>query len=419
MSETLQQVERAFSVVDITIDVKKIISKPKRVIQVNIPVKLDNGSIEVFTGYRVQHNDALGPFKGGIRFHPELTLEEVHELAFLMALKCAACKLPYGGAKGGVKVDTKEFSEGELERISRGYIRLMWKYLGKNSDVPAPDMYTNEKIMGWMADEFETLRGHKEPGFITGKPILLGGSQGRGTATAKGAFYVLEEFAKKEGLKEKTVAVQGFGNAGTALVKFLQQAGYKVVAVSDSSGALYDPDGIKANEKELEDMKAHHGSFKAIVQQLQLANETQDKGNVKFITNSELLELNVEVLIPAAMENQITKYNASRIKAPVIIEVANGPVSYDADLILEQRGIKVVPDIIANAGGVIVSYLEWVQNNQGIYMAEDDVNVHLKRMITTAFNKAHELANAKNVSLRMGAYGVALQNIATAIQHRL
>ncbi|MEK6916989.1 MAG: Glu/Leu/Phe/Val dehydrogenase, partial [Nanoarchaeota archaeon] len=336
----------------------KLLLTPNKVIQEELEVKMDSGEMKKFQAFRVQYNRARGPTKGGIRYHPNVSLGEVKSLAFWMAVKCAVVDIPYGGAKGGIIVNPKELSQKELERLSRAFIRAIYKDIGPMKDIPAPDVYTNSQIMAWMLDEYEKLTGENAPGVITGKPLELGGSKGRSFATSQGGAYVLREFAKIKGLQpeETTVAVQGFGNAGSFIAKILDEWGYKIVAVSDSKGGIYNKNGL--NIKALEHHKEKTGSV---------------KGFAVDISNKELLELDVDVLVPAALENQITSQNADKIKAKVILELANGPVTPEADELLAKKKIAVLPDVLANAGGVTVSYFEWVQNLYGYYWEEAEI----------------------------------------------
>jgi glutamate dehydrogenase (NADP+) len=321
-----------------------LLSNPRRVFQFNFPIKMDTGKIEVISGFRVQFNDALGPTKGGIRFHETVDLSEVTQLAFLMSLKTSLVRLPYGGAKGGIRINPKNLSEGELERVTRGYIRELHKYIGVDVDIPAPDVNTNPKVMGWMLDEYEKLNGVKAPGIVTGKPLRLGGSKGRDVATSLGAFYIIEEKYKE--VKDKStikVVIQGFGNAGSHLAKQLQDLGFTIIAISDSSSGLYSREGLEVDQ------------FIGYKEGRKHFSDYTSKNEVKLITNKELLELECDILIPAALGGEITSENAKNIKAKTIVEVANGPVTVEADQLLEGKNIEVIPDILANAGGVIVS----------------------------------------------------------------
>lgn len=341
-----------------------ILKNPKRILTTNYPVRLDNGNIKLISAFRVQYNDALGPTKGGIRFHQSVDLGEVSELAFLMSLKTSLAGLPYGGAKGGVKINPKEFSDGELERVSRGYVKEMFKFIGEDIDIPAPDVNTNPKIMGWMLDEYERMLGKKAPGTFTGKPIVLGGSLGRDKSTAKGGFFILEEKYKNVDKSKLKVVIQGYGNAGQNIAEMLSTQGFKIIATSDSSCAIYDEKGLDV--KKLSEFKSND------------KNSFKNLEGYKKITNEELLELDCDLLIPAALGGVITSKNVNNIKAKVILELANSPISPGADSILKEKGIEVIPDILANSGGVIVSYFEWVQNLQNYYWTEKEVDDRLK-----------------------------------------
>jgi glutamate dehydrogenase/leucine dehydrogenase len=375
---------------------------PKRAISVSFPVKMDDGSIQYFQGYRVNYNDSRGPAKGGVRFHPNVSIEEVKALSLWMALKTAVVDVPYGGGKGGVIVNPKQLSQDELERLARGYVRALSFEFDPDIDVPAPDVYTSPQTMAWMLDEIEIIRGKHIPAVITGKPIPLGGSQARTYSTSQGGFYVMQEYLRKKGKKpeETTIAIQGAGNVGGFFARIASKAGYKVVAISDSSGAIYDASGLDI-EAVLERKRKTRSVLK----------DKKDK-----LTNSELLELDVDVLVPAALENQITSENADRIKAKAILEMANGPVTPEADEMLANRNIDVIPDILANAGGVLVSYFEWSQNRNGFYWKEDEVLERLKEHMVKAFNDVIE--KKKNLSFRTAAYILAIERIMEAEQLR-
>lgn len=379
------------------------LTRPKRVISVSIPIKLDDGDVKVFEGYRVQFNDLRGPFKGGIRYHPDADLDEVKALAFLMTWKCTVVDIPFGGAKGGVVCDPKKMTSCELERLSRGYIQALYSFVGPQIDVPAPDVYTTPQIMGWMMDEFSKHTGHNVFGMITGKPIAIGGSALRHKSTALGCFYVMEEAIKKLDLKNPKVAIQGFGNAGSKIAEILAEKGYTVVAVSDSTSGLYSPKGLNVSE-----VIKHKDKTKSLT----------GYKDAQPITNEELLELDVDVLLPAALSNSIHKGNASKVKAKLILELANGPTSMEADEILFKKGITVVPDILANAGGVVVSYFEWVQNNTGYSWQEYQVDKHLKRKMTDAFDLTFNAAKEHNCDLRTGAYVQAIRKMDDVLRAR-
>lgn len=387
-------------------EVHAVLREPMRIMQVSIPVKMDNGKVKTFQGFRVQYNDARGPTKGGIRFHPEETIDTVKALAAWMTWKCAIVDVPYGGGKGGVVCNSKEMSEGELERLSRGYIRAINYFIGPERDIPAPDVYTTPQIMAWMMDEYSKLKGYNVPGMITGKPIPLGGSLGRGDATARGGMYALKEAAKylNIDLKKATVAVQGYGNAGQFAAQLATEMfGSNVVAVSDSKGGIY-------NEKGLD--------WKAVLEHKKKTGSVTGFKGAKEITNEGLLELNVDVLIPAALENVITEKNAGRIKAKIILELANGPTTPEADKILHRNKIFVIPDFLANAGGVTVSYFEWVQNLYGYYWTEKEVHEKLEAKMVKAFRDVIEMAEKYKVDNRTAAYMVSVNRVAEAMKLR-
>jgi glutamate dehydrogenase len=381
-----------------------LLKEPLRLLTVRIPVKMDDGTVKVFTGYRSQHNDAVGPTKGGVRFHPEVNEEEVKALSIWMSLKCGITNLPYGGGKGGIICDPKKMSLRELERLSRGYVRAISQIVGPTKDIPAPDVYTNAQIMAWMMDEYSRLREFDSPGFITGKPIVLGGSEGRETATARGVTICIEEALKKKGkeLQGARVVIQGFGNAGSYLAKFLHDAGAKVVAVSDVYAAVYDPNGLDINY--LLDRRDSFGTF------------SQQFTNT--ISNKELLELECDILVPAAISNQITAHNAAHIKAAIVVEAANGPTTLEATKILTERDILLVPDILASSGGVTVSYFEWVQNNQGYYWSEEEVDEKLVKIMKSSFENIYQTANRYKVDMRLAAYMVGIRKVAEASSFR-
>lgn len=391
-----------------------LLEHPKRVVDVAIPVRMDNGKLEVFRGYRVQYSDARGPTKGGIRFHPQVDLDEVKALALLMTLKCGVVSLPFGGAKGGVVVDPKKLSPTELERLSRGYISALFDVIGEDTDIPAPDVYTNPTIMGWMADEYARLRRKYVPAIITGKPLPLGGSKGREVATSMGAFIVLQEAVKRVGKTpaETTVAVQGFGNAGYHLARFLHDAGFRVVAVSDSRGGVYFEEGL--DPQHLWEVKKKSG----VVDEVIVHGALKKEKGAKKISNKELLELDVDVLVPAALESVITEENVGRVKAGVVVEVANGPVTYEAGKELTKRGVLVIPDILANAGGVTVSYFEWVQNRQGWYWTEEEVFSRLEERMKREFEAVHALADRHGGDWYLAAFMLAVQRVAEAVESK-
>jgi len=376
---------------------------PNRFIEVNFPVKMDDGSIKTFRGYRSQHNNANGPYKGGIRFSLEVSESEVKALSMWMTWKCAVVNIPFGGGKGGVIVNTKQLSKNELERLSRNFIKAIHEAIGPDKDVPAPDMYTTPEIMTWMVDEYSKLVGKDSPAVITGKPVEKGGSKGRTEATGQGGVFVLQKLAEKENLtpQNTTVAVQGSGNVGYYFAKLASQLGFKVVTLSDSKGGIFNPKGLDI-DKAIKH-KNETGSF----------SQYQD---AQPISNKELLELEVDVLVPAAIENVITADNADNIKAKYIIEMANGPVTPNADVILNKKGVLVVPDILANSGGVTVSYFEWLQNKQNESWSTDKVTQKLEKIITSAFDDTWNSMKKYQTDMRMGAYALAVSRVVKAMK---
>ncbi|MFM7885747.1 MAG: Glu/Leu/Phe/Val family dehydrogenase [Pseudanabaena sp.] len=402
----------AIAHVDISEDAIERLKSPKASLQVAIPVRMDDGTLKVFQGYRVRYNDLRGPTKGGIRFHPSVNMDEVKSLAFWMTFKCAVVNLPFGGAKGGVAVDPKQLSKFELERLSRGYIDAIADFIGADVDIPAPDVQTNQTIMGWMVDEYSNIQRRLCPAAITGKPLAMNGSVGRETATGLGAFFVIETLLPllKRQREQTTVAIQGFGNVGAAIADLLSQGGYKVVAVSDSKGGIYAPQGLDVPS--IISYKNSTRRFQAVYCQDSVCNIVEHKK----ITNEELLQLDVDILIPAALENQITEHNAHQIHAKYIFEIANGPVNPAADRILEQQGIMVFPDILVNAGGVTVSYFEWVQNRSGLYWTIEEINDRLKQSMVTETLKIWKIAEQKQISMRTAAYVHALKRLSESIE---
>jgi glutamate dehydrogenase (NAD(P)+) len=417
MSETTPLVENAFecaqtqlrqvaATLEIDPGVIELLSYPKRELTVHFPVRMDDGSIRIFTGYRVHHNDARGPVKGGIRYSTMVTQDEVRALSMWMTWKCAVVNLPYGGAKGGVVVDPRALSERELERLTRRYASEIDIMIGPAVDIPAPDLGTDGRVMAWIMDTYSMHRDYSVPGVVTGKPIEIGGSLGRVEATGRGVTYVTLEACRRRGvsLQGATVAVQGFGNVGSVTARLLHEAGAKVVAVSDRYSGVYSPAGLDV--KSLYEHRAAGG----LLAEHPLKHED--------VTNDELLELPVDILIPAAIEGQITERNAGRVQAGMIIEAANGPTTPGGDAILAQRDIYVVPDILANAGGVIVSYFEWVQDLQSFFWEETEVNQRLQRIITNAYNEVAAVAEERNLRLRDAAMVVALRRVVEAIRIR-
>ncbi|PAD39369.1 glutamate dehydrogenase [Terribacillus sp. 7520-G] len=404
LESTQRVVQSALKKLGYPEEVYELLKEPVRLMTVRIPVRMDDGSTKIFTGYRAQHNDAVGPTKGGVRFHPEVSENEVKALSIWMSLKAGIVDLPYGGGKGGIICDPREMSFRELEGVSRGYVRAISQIVGPTKDIPAPDVMTNSQIMAWMMDEYSRMDEFNNPGFITGKPIVLGGSQGRETATAKGVTICLREAAKQKGISIEgaRVVIQGFGNAGSYLAKFMHEAGAKVIGISDAYGALYDPDGL-----DIDYLLDRRDSFGTVTN---LFKST--------ITNTELLELDCDILVPAAVENQITKDNAHNIKAQIVIEAANGPTTFEATEILTERGILLVPDVLASAGGVTVSYFEWVQNNQGYYWTEQEVEERLEKVMLKGFQNVYQTAQTRRVDMRLAAYMVGVRKMAEASRFR-
>ena len=382
---------------------------PERELKVSVPVVMDDGSVQVFEGYRVQHSSLRGPCKGGIRFHKDSDIEEVKALALWMTMKCAVANIPYGGAKGAVKVDPAKLSRGELQRLTRRYTAMVLPLIGPEKDIPAPDVNTNAETMGLIMDTYSMLKGYTVPGVVTGKPVEIGGSLGRSEATGRGVMITAMQLMKKLGMQPENTraAVQGFGNVGSAAADLLAKQGVKICALSDVSGGIYCADGLDVS-KVRAFIAAEKGRF--------LKDYTID--DVRHITNEELLEADVDLLIPAALENQITAENAGKIRAKYIVEAANGPTSVEADAILTQRGITVVPDILANAGGVVVSYFEWVQNIQSLMWEEKEVNRHLEEIMVRAFEEVWSICKEKQVTMRMAAYMSALKRLITAKHFR-
>ncbi|CDQ39781.1 glutamate dehydrogenase [Virgibacillus kapii] len=404
LSSTRTVVKTALEKLGYPDEVFELLKDPIRMMTVRIPVRMDDGSIKVFTGYRAQHNDAVGPTKGGVRFHPDVTETEVKALSIWMSLKAGIVDLPYGGGKGGIICDPREMSFRELEGLSRGYVRAISQIVGPTKDIPAPDVFTNSQIMAWMMDEYSRIDEFNNPGFITGKPIVLGGSHGRESATAKGVTICINEAAKKKGIDVKgaRIVVQGFGNAGSFLAKFLHDAGAKVVGISDAYGALHDPEGL-----DIDYLLDRRDSFGTVTK---LFNNT--------LSNQELLELDCDILVPAAVENQITEKNADKIKASIVVEAANGPTTMEATRILSERGVLLVPDVLASAGGVTVSYFEWVQNNQGYYWTEEEIDTKLHEIMIKSFNSIYNTAENRRVDMRLAAYMIGVRKMAEASRFR-
>ena len=408
----LARLDEAAKHVEIPEETFQRLHYPKAVLSVSVPVRMDDGRLRVFEGYRVQHSDLLGPGKGGLRYHPDVDLDEVKALAFWMTCKCAIMDLPYGGAKGGVAVNPKELSMLELERLSRGFIRRIADFIGPEVDIPAPDVYTNERIMGWMMDEYSEVVRKRSPAVITGKPLALGGSLGRAGATGRGGYFCLRELARERDWKasETRVAIHGFGNAGQAIARLLHEDGFKIVAVSDSGGAIFDQDGLDI-PRIIEGKQSGKPVESAYCRQ-----SVCDQDGVETLSNADLLTLDVDVLIPAALDDVITEDNAEQIQASVILELANGPTTLEADRILDRRGVSVVPDILANAGGVTVSYYEWVQNRTGDYWSEEEIDQRLEERMVSQFGKVLDLASEQELSIRQAAYCLALQRLGAAAE---
>lgn len=411
-ADAIKRLERAAELAQLDDETLERLRHPKALIQVSIPVRMDNGSLRVFSGYRVRHDDTRGPAKGGIRYHPDVSLDEIKALAFWMTCKCAVVGIPFGGAKGGVIVNPKELSRLELERLSRGFIRMIGDFIGPDTDIPAPDVYTNAMVMGWMMDEYSKTHRRHTPAVITGKPIPLGGSLGRDDATGRGAYYCIKELERRKRWVPSSVrvAVQGFGNAGQHVASLLHADGYRLVAVSDSQGGCYRKDGFDIPS--LIQIKNQTRRLKAVYCEGSVC-EAVDSDT---ITNAQLLEMEVDLLIPAALENQITAENAAAVKAPVIVEVANGPITGEADRVLNEKGTMVVPDILANAGGVTVSYFEWVQNRQGYYWSLEEVHEKLRTVMQREFQSVYELMEDKNLDMRTAAYVHGLRRIEQAVE---
>jgi glutamate dehydrogenase (NADP+) len=410
-SDASKRLETALKYVAISEDAVEHLKYPKSSLSVSIPVRMDDGSLKVFQGHRVRYDNTRGPAKGGVRYHPGVSLDEVQSLAFWMTFKCAVLNLPFGGGKGGITVDPKALSKLELERLSRGYIDAIADFIGPDVDILAPDVYTNAMIMGWMMDQYSIIRRQISPAVVTGKPLTMGGSAGRDEATATGAYFVIETILPKFQLipSKTTVAVQGFGNAGAVLAEQLYKAGYKVVAVSDSQGGIYAPNGLDIPS--IRQYKASGNKVKAVYYKNTVCNIVEHE----VVSNEELLGLEVDVLVPAALENQINETNAKMIKAKYIFEVANGPVTSAADKILEEKGIYVIPDILVNAGGVTVSYFEWVQNRSGLYWTIEEVNQRMKQKIVAETERIWAISQELAISIRTAAYVHALNRLGEAL----
>lgn len=405
LESSLAQLEEAAQFLDLDEGLLQIFRTPKRSLTVSIPTQMDDGSLRVFQGYRVHHSIARGPAKGGLRYHPDVTREEVHALAMWMTWKCALANIPYGGAKGGVACTPGDLSIGELERMTRRFASEILPLIGPEVDIPAPDMGTDEQVMAWIMDTYSMNKGYSVPGVVTGKPISIGGSAGRGGATSRGVVYVTLQAMKAKGIDPDgaTVAIQGFGKVGGFAAEVFHDAGLKVVAVSDYKGGVASPLGLNPNALR------HH---------IREAGTVAGAPGTDDITNADLLAMEVDILVPAALEDQITGDNVDTIRAPLIVEAANGPITSDADLALSDRGIIVVPDILANAGGVVVSYFEWVQSLQAYFWTEEEVNRRLREIMDRAYVETAAMAEHSGVRLRLAALAIALERVAEAHQVR-
>lgn len=401
-----QQLDMAAEKLNLDPGVHAILREPMRTLEVNFPVKMDDGTVKVFKGYRAQHNDAIGPAKGGIRFHPSVTMDEVKALSMWMTFKSGVLGLPYGGGKGGVVVDPQTLSQTEIERLSRAYFAAISSIIGPDKDIPAPDVNTNPQIMAWMMDEYSKYAGgvcHR--GVVTGKPIIAGGSLGRSEATGRGCVIIIREAAKRLGmsLKGATAAIQGFGNVGSATARLLAKEGAKIIAIMEIDGGIYNPDGIDPED---------------VLEYRKKAGTINGYPGSQKIGNEELFALDCDILVPAAMENQITKENAGQIKAKLVAEAANGPTTPEADEILSKKGIMLTPDILTNAGGVTVSYFEWVQNFMNYYWTEEEVNSRLEQKMVEAFDYIYQMSQDYKVNMRVAAYMASISRVAEAIKVR-
>ena len=407
--EMLKTLDKAAALLGLAEDDYIRLKHPERELKVSIPITMDDGSVKVFEGYRVQHSGVRGPYKGGIRYHPNVDMNEIKALAAWMSFKCALVNIPYGGSKGGITVDVAKLSKGELQRLTRKYATLLYPIIGPHIDIPAPDLNTNSEVMGWFMDTFSTLRGRLTPGVVTGKPLSIGGSLGRAEATGRGIMLITRETCKKRGLalENTTVAIQGAGSVGGTAAKFLSEAGCKIIALSDISGGVSQQEGLNVVEI-LDFLKAEPG---------RLLKDYNTPGLVR-IANEELLQQDVDILIPAALENQLTRKTAPHIRARIVVEGANGPTTAAGDKILQERGVLVVPDILANSGGVIVSYFEWLQNLQSVSWEEEKITKRLENLLTKAFHNVWDTAHKARTTLRMAAYMVALERIVTANKMR-
>jgi glutamate dehydrogenase (NAD(P)+) len=404
----VQQFEIAAAKLNLDKNVAARLQRPDRALIVSVPVMRDNGEVHVFTGYRVQHNDTLGPFKGGIRYHPEVNLGEVSALAMWMTWKCALAGLPLGGAKGGVSCDPTEFSRAELQGLTRRYTAEILNIIGPEVDIPAPDMGTDEQVMAWVMDTYSQHKGHAVPGVVTGKPVAIGGTVGRREATGRGVVYTIVEAAKhlNMDLRASTAAVQGFGNVGSVAARELADVGVKIVAISDKTGGIYDPKGLPI-QSVLDYVTKKSKNF-----------TLEGCPHGERVTNAELLELQCDILVPAALGMQITAQNAPNLKCRLLAEGANGPTTIDADRVLREKGIFVIPDVLANAGGVIVSYFEWVQDLQNFFWTEDEINKKLRAILTRSFYEVLDMSRKENVDMRLAALMIGVERVARAMLWR-
>ncbi|HEX9711767.1 MAG TPA: Glu/Leu/Phe/Val dehydrogenase [Actinomycetota bacterium] len=400
-TSALAQLDEAAAYLDLDPDLHRVFREPKRILQVSVPIKMDDGTVEVFQGYRVHHNLSRGPAKGGIRYHPEVSLDEVKALAMWMTWKCSLVNIPYGGAKGGVRVAPWNLSQAELERLTRRYATEILPFIGPDKDIPAPDMNTDERIMAWIMDTYSKFAGHTVSGVVTGKPVIVGGSKGRAGATSRGVVYVTLAAMKRLGwqIEGTRIAVQGFGKVGGFAAQVYHDMGFTVVGISDYKGGVYNSQGLSPS---------------ALVRHRNEADTVAGFPGADAITNAELLELDVDMLVPAAIEDQITEQNADKIRARMIVEAANGPTQPGADHALDERGIYVIPDVLANAGGVTVSYFEWVQGTQQYFWTEDQVNQRLREVMDRAFDETAAYAEENSVRMRLAALALGISRVAEA-----
>lgn len=402
------QINNAAEAMGLSDKVKTIISEPMRTMEVSIPVEMDNGNVKVFKGYRCQHNNVLGPTKGGVRFHQGVNENEVKSLAAWMTVKCAVVNIPYGGGKGGVECDPTKMSEDEVEKVAREYFRLIEPIVGPEKDIPAPDVNTNAQVMGWFYDTYSKMHNENTPGIVTGKPPVLGGIKARAGATGRGVMHTIVNLFEKldKDLAGQKVAIQGFGNVGSVAAQLLEEKGCSIVAVSDVSGGIYDPSGL-----DIDDVVNYVGEERNLL-------EGYNKDGVEHLENKEILTIDTDILIPAALENQLTEKVAKELKASIVVEAANGPTTIEGDEILAERGITVVPDVLANAGGVTGSYFEWVQNLYNYYWTEEETNTKLKKIMKEAFDAVYEKYDENDIIMRTAAYMVALERLEEGIEAR-